>query len=133
MTDEERNMAEIRAVKDTEKAHSVATAWRPVLQAIVRALANGDFALLSPIPRVAPVDPATAKQIEGYLAEYAQSLRELADETWNTSVAQWMGSYWDVLVDLWTVEGVRSDLVLSVRVFEDGEAFRIRVEGVYVP
>jgi len=44
-----------------------------------------------------------------------------------------MGSYWDAIVDLWTAESGKSDLVLTVRVFEEGDGSRFEVNGVYVP
>ena len=47
--------------------------------------------------------------------------------------AQWMGTHWEVLVDLWTKEEGRSDLVLHVKVVEDGASPRFTVHLVYVP
>lgn len=38
-----------------------------------------------------------------------------------------------VLVALWTVESERSDMVLSVRVFEYCDGFRFDIGGIYVP
>ena len=45
-----------------------------------------------------------------------------------------MGTHWDVLVDLWTVEAGESNLVLCVRVFEseDGGCLT-EVDSVRVP
>jgi len=62
-----------------------------------------------------------------------ETLAELPDETWATSVSQWMGTHWEVLVDLWTVESGKSDLVLDARVFEQETGFRIEIHSVYVP
>jgi len=44
-----------------------------------------------------------------------------------------MGTHWEVLVDLWTVESGKSDLVLDARVFEQETGFRIEIHSVYVP
>jgi hypothetical protein len=44
-----------------------------------------------------------------------------------------MRTYWDVLVDLWTVESGRSDLALILRVYESEEEFRFEIESVHVP
>lgn len=74
-----------------------------------------------------------AEHIRSYIAEYGETLTELPEESWETSVAQWMDGHWEVLVDLWTVEAGASDLVLSARVFEEGTGVRIEVHMVYVP
>jgi hypothetical protein len=44
-----------------------------------------------------------------------------------------MDGYWDIVVDLWTAESGKSDLILSVRVFEEGDGYRFDVDGVFVP
>jgi hypothetical protein len=123
-----------RAIKDEDAAHPVASAWRPTLRKIVDAFVRGDYALKKRIPFVAPIPPATARQMKKYVAEYGETLRALPDGTWSTSVAQWMGgTRWEVLVDLWTVESGRSDMVLHVIVSEAKNGFRIKVHLVYVP
>jgi hypothetical protein len=119
------------AVKDLDRAHGIPSAWRPILQAVVKAFAAGDFALKD-CP-VAPVSAATAKRMAANVASYGETLSELPTSTWTTSVSQWMGTHWELLVDLWTVESGASDLVLSVRVFEADGGFRFEVESVHVP
>lgn len=42
-------------------------------------------------------------------------------------------TYWDVLVDVFTVEEGRSDLVLFARVFERGDGYRFEIASVHVP
>jgi hypothetical protein len=120
-------------VKDGEAAHPVATAWREPFRDVVKAFKQGDYALATNVPMVIPVPSATANQIKAYVLDYGETLADLPEETWGTSVAQWMGTHWDVLVDLWTVESGRSDMVMSARVFEVGTSFRIEIELVYVP
>jgi hypothetical protein len=127
------NDAEAPARKDPEREHPVATAWRPVFREVVRAFVAGDFRLGAALARGAEIDDKTAEQVARYVAQYGETLVDLPDETWKSSVAQWTEGYWDVLVDLWTVESGRSDLVLAVRVFEAGEGFRFRIDGVWVP
>lgn len=119
--------------KDPEREHAVATLWRPVFREVVRAFVAGDFRLRTALAQRVEIDDKTAEQAARYVAQYGETLVELPDETWNSSVAQWTEGYWDVLVDLWTVESGRSDLALSVRVFEAGEGFRFRIDGVWVP
>ena len=123
----------VPALKDQNQQQPVASAWRSTLEAIVEAIASGDFALRGGLPGVPALAPATAQQIEDYLADYGETLAELSDATWASSVSLWMGDHWDVLVDLWTEESGESDLAMSIRVFEDGGGFRFEVDGVYVP
>ena len=120
-------------VKDEERAHPIADAWRPQLREIVKALAERDYALARGIRGVEPASKETAEQIRAYIADFGETLADLPDESWNSSVSQWMGTHWDVLVDLWTVESGRSDLVLHMRVFEAKTEFRFEIDSVHVP
>jgi hypothetical protein len=120
-------------VKDKDGAHPIADAWRSQLREIVKAFAEGDYDLSRGIPSVAPVSKATTNQIRAYIADFGEALADLHDETWHSSVSQWMGTHWDVLVDLWTVESGRSDLVLSLRVFEADKGFRFEIDSLHVP
>lgn len=123
----------ISPVKDEEAAHAIATAWRSTLREIANALAEGDYCISRGIPTVAPVSSATAQQIRAYVSAYAETLTELAGDTWSTSIAQWMRTHWEVLVDLSTIECRPSDLVLHVRVFEGPDGFRFEIDSVHVP
>ena len=121
-------------VKDEEAAHPIASVWRPALREVIRALVQGDDdGLVRGLRSVAPISAATIEEIRANVAGYGETLAELPDDTWRTSVSQWMGKHWDVLVDLWTVESGASDLVLSARVFELADGFRVEVDSVYVP
>ncbi len=121
------------ALKDENAAHQVASAWRPTLREIVRAFVQEDYGLEGGVPFVTPISAANVDQMKEYIADYGETLTELPEGAWRSSVSQWMGTHWDVLVDLWTVESGESDMVLSVRVFEAGSGFRIEVDSVYVP
>lgn len=68
-----------------------------------------------------------------YIATFGESLVGVPDESWSSSVAQWMGTYWEVLVDLWTQESGRSDLVLSLSVYEAEGGFRFEIGSLHVP
>jgi len=121
------------ADKDEGAAHPVASCWRATIRELVSALSRGDLSLAG-LPSVVTADRATRDQIKRYLADYGETLVALPDETWTTSVAQWMQTHWDVLVDLWTRESGRSDLVLSLRVFEEETGqYRLEVDSVHVP
>ena len=122
-----------KPVKDEESAHPIATVWRPVLQEIVKQFIAGNYRLEQSVKRVAPTSAAKADQIKNYIADYGETLVELPDTTWSTSISQWMGFHWELLVDLWTLESGRSDLVLSARVYEDRGDFRFEIDSVHVP
>jgi hypothetical protein len=120
-------------VQDEEKAHPVAGAWRPAFHAIVESFVHGDYALSAGVPGVEPVTADTAEQIREFIADYVERLVPLPPETWETSCAQWMGTHWDVIVDLWTESEGRSDMILSARVTELDDEHRISIYLVYVP
>lgn len=123
----------VLAVKDEESERPIPTAWRPAIREIVRAFVNHDYQLRVGISRVAPVSTETAEQIRNYIQHYGETLTELPDETWNSSVCIWMGKRWDVLIDLWTVSEGRSDLVLSLHVSEADGGCTFDIYMVYVP
>lgn len=127
------DLAIVGAVKDNDAAHPVAGEWRPVLSEIVRAFAQGDYALAHAISGVDAIPHKVAEQIRAYIADYGATLVELPSETWESSCAQWMGNHWEVLVDLWTKEDGRSDLVLGLKVTELAGEPRFTVQLVYVP
>jgi hypothetical protein len=120
-------------VKDETTTHPIPSAWRATLRDIVEAFVHGDYALAEGVHFVAPVPLATSEQVRRYIADYGETLVELPDETWETSVSQWMGTHWDVLVDLWTLESGESDMVLNARVFEMENGFQIEIDSVHVP
>jgi hypothetical protein len=104
--------------------------WRQALTRVAEAIASGDFGALSGVPGVEPVSEATAAQINAYVSGYPATLVHLPIESWDTSVCIFNGSEWEVLVDLWTQEEGRSDLVLHAYV---GQGNVVRVHAVYVP
>lgn len=120
-------------LEDEKAAHPVPSAWRGPLREVVEAFVEGDYALNRGVRSVAPVAPNTADQIRRYIAAHGETLSDLPEETWASSVSQWMGTHWDVLVDLWTEESGASDLVLHSRVFESEGGFRIEIDSVHVP
>ncbi len=121
------------ALTDPDAAHPIAGAWRPMLCEVVRCFVQADYRLARGVRGVEAVPAATAEQVRDCLADYGATLVELPDDAWQTSVAQWMGTHWDILVDLWTAEEGRSDLVLGGRVVETGAGPRLTVHMVYVP
>ncbi|WP_116001300.1 DUF7668 domain-containing protein [Roseateles depolymerans] len=121
------------AVKDDSREHPIAGAWRPMLCDIVRCFVEGDYALSKGVDGVDPVSSEKAQHIRDALEDYGATLVELPETTWETSVAQWTGDFWDVFVDLWTAEEGQSDLVLQGRVTESEDGARFSIHLVYVP
>ncbi|MGQ3051668.1 MAG: DUF7668 domain-containing protein [Roseateles sp.] len=123
----------IDVFKDASGPRPVPTVWRETLAAIVHSFRNGDFGLSLRMPNVPTLSESVARQIEENIASYGATLAALPEATWSTSVCQWMGNYWDLLVDLYTEEEGSSDLVLSARVREAGSSFSFEVLGIHVP
>jgi len=119
--------------KDGAAQQPIPVAWRATLRDVVRAFTRGDYGLESGVAGVEPVPAPLAKQFRDYVADYGATLVELPDEAWETSVAQWYDPHWEFLLDLWTAEEGRSDLVLSGRVAEAADAYRFTLHLVYVP
>jgi hypothetical protein len=125
--------SEVPAAKDRGGQHPVASAWRETFQDIVRRFAAGDFELKRRISQVEPVSAEVADQMRSYLQSYGETLAELPEDTWRSSGSQWMDGYWDVLIDLWTLESGESDFALSARVRENGDGILVEIRGLHVP
>ncbi len=125
--------SEVLAVKDEDEQRPIPTAWRPVFREVVKAFAHNDFRLSGGVAGVAPISAKTARQIEEQIKDYGETLIELPEKTWASSVCIWMGKEWEVIIDLWTKREGRSDQVLGARVSESKAGFVVRVDMVYVP
>lgn len=119
--------------KDENNQTPVPSVWRSTFYEIVEALKGGDFRLARRVNGVRPISEDDAARIERNINSYGVTLTSLPDETWNTSACQWMQGYWDVLIDLFTIEEGASDLVLAVRIYEDGETYVFDIQSVHVP
>jgi len=119
-------------LKDEEQEQSVPSEWRLKLRDIAGALKDGNYSLQG-LADVDPLDGDTAARIARNIDAYGCTLSSLSDETWDTSVCQWQLDYWEVLVDLFTIEEGCSDLVLHLNVFERAGGFVFKVHLVYVP
>lgn len=123
------------AIKDEDNAHPIADAWRLTIAAIVHRIAGGDYGLCDGVEDVTMTDRYVAFNAD-YVAHFGETVIDLPLETWTTSIAQWMGDWWDCLIDLYTAESGSSDLVLELRVYEDAErrsGYRFEVGMIYVP
>ncbi|MDP9423294.1 MAG: hypothetical protein M3Q19_10790 [Pseudomonadota bacterium] len=118
--------------KDGEE-HPIPAEFRPMLRQIVDAFAAGDYKLgAHAIDGVEPVDPDTVEIIAHNICAYGDTLVPLNDETWNTSIARWMGGYWHMLIDLSTAGESVSDLVLHADL-HDAPSHRLEIISVHVP
>lgn len=125
--------AVIPVLKDETAQQPVPTAWRETIYLIVKAFVEGNYRPDLHIEGVHRIPEQIAQRIAQSIGSYGAVLKELPVESWDSSVCQWMRGYWDVLIDLFTVEEGRSDLVLSLRVTENGSTFGFEVQSVYVP
>lgn len=126
-------MNEIEVEKNEENELPIPHEWRPIFKAIVDSFVKQDYNLSTPIENVNPVSDDTAKQIKEYIEDYGEALIDLPESTWNSSVYIYYGSYWKVLIDLYTKSEGCSDLVLNAEVRENNNDYVVNVNLVYVP
>lgn len=122
----------ILVLKDENNQCPIPTVWRKAFIDIVDAFKAGDFELHRGIAGVRPISTGDAARIANNIQQYGAQLTSLPEESWQTSVCQWMRNYWDVLIDLFTIEEGASDLVLSARVYEEGSSYVIEIQSVHV-
>lgn len=122
----------VQPEKNDECQQPIPDAWRVTIGHIVEAFKEGDFRLERGIVGVRVLSSQQAERISGNLVAYGGKLCSLPDETWESSVCQWMRGHWDAVIDLYTSEG-ESDLVLSVRVDETEGGYAFCVDSVHVP
>ena len=124
---------QLPVVYDEETAFQVPTVWRETLIRIVEAFKNNDLSAISRIEGVQNIELEYLHEIAENVTDYGETLVSLPDETWETSQALWMGFRWDVIVDLFTEQEGRSDLILFIRVFETNGTFEYSIQDIYVP
>lgn len=120
-----------KVVKDGLNELPVPDRWRPTIAAVVHSLLSGEG--LEALPSVRSISTEDRQWMLENVEDYGETLAELPPEAWRSSVYQWMDGYWEVLVDLFTVEEGASDLVLFVRVYEQGDAYTFEVTSLHVP
>jgi len=111
----------------------IANVWRSTFSDIVDSFVRMDYSLSHGIEGVSAISNETALHIKEYIQDYGEKLVQLPDETWGSSISIWMGSHWDVVIDLWTAGEGRSDLVLGAQVSEKDSRYIIDIGMVYVP
>lgn len=122
-------MAIIPVEKDLENQKPIPTSWRDTIVSIVEAIKLSDYVQLNAVFSVSKED---FDRIQENVEEYGEDLDSLPEATWNTSACQWVEDYWDVIVDLYTIDEGESDLSLSLRVFEENKGFKFLISSVHV-
>lgn len=128
--------ATMRPSKDAVQERPIPDVWRPTLTALVASLSQQDgIPLGEDVPGVTPAAADLSVACREAVRTYGDvTLLPLPASVWDTSICLWQGTHWQCLVDLWTEEEGRSDLVLDVDVVEHGEDdYRFSVNLVYVP
>lgn len=121
-------------LKDVDNEQPIPELWRYTFNRIVDALKNEDLIALHLIPNLNPVSREDFQRIQSNIHAYGTHLASLPEQTWSSSVCLYMGSnIWDVLIDLYTCEEGRSDLVLLARVSEYDGQFSFEIYDVHVP
>lgn len=118
--------------KNADEELPIPIVWRSTLCEIVDAFKAGDFQIKS-IQNVEPLNRENAEIIDESIKYYGDTLISLSDKTWETSIYRWMLYYWEVMVDLFTLNEGGSDLVLFVNVFEKENGYKFQVRSVHVP
>jgi hypothetical protein len=126
-------MGETPLEKDNQNERAIPMVWRPMFVLIVEALVERNFQLRGLADYVRPLDSSTADINRQNIDECPDKLVPLSERSWETSTHLWMGTHWDVLIDLSVGDGETGDLVLYAKVLEDGKGFVFEPGLVYVP
>ncbi|WP_247687032.1 DUF7668 domain-containing protein [Pseudoalteromonas luteoviolacea] len=123
----------VSVVKDEYHQQKIPSIWRKTFEQIIESFVNQDYNLNEAIDSVGSISDSLASYIKENIEEFDETLVSLPQETWDTSVCQWMESYWEVLIDLYTLESGLCDLVLSIRVYERSESYYFEVQSLHIP
>ena len=126
-------ISNIKVLKNEDREIPVPELWRDTFKNIIDAFIDNDFKLEIKIEGVSPITVDNAKLISNNIEEYNCQLVSLPESTWNSSICLWMNGYWQVLVDLYTKEEGRSDLAMTVYVYEESSSFSFDIQSVHVP
>jgi hypothetical protein len=101
---------------------------------MVEAFKDKDFERLNTLPSVQCIDVAYAAEIAENIDAYGAHLMSLAEEAWHTSVCLYMeNESWQAIIDLFTVEEGRSDLILDLFIVKKEDQFIFQINNIYVP
>ena len=119
---------------DSEFQSPIPNIWRDCIIQIIEAFKDKDFGRLNTLPSVQCIDLAYASEIAENIDAYGAHLISLAEESWNTSVCIYMeNESWKAIIDLFTVEEGRSDLIIDLFIFKKENQFIFQINNIYVP
>ena len=118
---------------DSEFQSPIPSIWRDCIIQIVEAFKDKDFGRLNTLPSVQCIDLAYAEEIAENIDAYGAHLISLAEESWHTSVCIYMeNESWKAIIDLFTVEEGRSDLILDLFIVKKENQFIFQINNIYV-
>ncbi|OTG97337.1 hypothetical protein B9T24_04245 [Acinetobacter sp. ANC 4654] len=119
---------------DSEFQSPIPSIWKDCIIQIVEAFKDKDLARLNTLPSVQRIDLAYASKIAENIDAYGAHLMSLAEESWHTSVCIYMeNESWKAIIDLFTVEEGRSDLIIDLFIFKKENQFIFQINNIYVP
>ena len=119
---------------DSEFQSPIPNIWRDCIIQIIEAFKDKDFGRLNTLPSVQCIDLAYASEIAENIDAYGAHLISLAEESWHTSVCIYMeNESWKAIIDLFTVEEGRSDLIIDLFIFKKENQFIFQINNIYVP
>jgi hypothetical protein len=119
--------------KNEEIEQSVPVEWQPIIIEIVKDIRGRCLAPRKFLESEIDVDSRDIDFIYQSLDAYGDPLINVPKDGWETSICRWMGGYWHLMIDLFTVEEGASDLVLFVDVYEHGSSKCFKIQSVHVP
>lgn len=121
----------IRASRHGTGDRAMSSAWpfETDVRQVVTFLAQTDY---SAIERLSGGVRMSSADLEEVVRQYGRTIvMPPMNAKWDV-VAHDDGTGWSVVVPMWTVEEGRSDLSLSLLVYNNGQNFRIEVEDLHV-
>ena len=119
---------------DSQLQSLIPNIWRSTIVQIIEAFKDKDFARLNTIPNVEFIDVEYAAEITKNIDHYGAHLISLPKESWNSSVCLYMEDHrWDAIIDLFTEEEGRSDLIIDLRIYMRNDHYLYEIIDIYVP
>lgn len=119
--------------KNEEIEQPVPVEWRGILTDVVEDIRGRKLKPKSGSGLEISVESDEIELIYESVDSYGDPLVSLPEKAWQTSVCRWMGSYWHLLIDLFTQDEGLSDLVLFVDVYERSNSPCFKIQAVHVP
>ena len=123
----------VPAIMDGSQERPIPTAWRSTFRDVINCIAAGNREILNANTAIIKVTTEDWSRFQDNIQAYGATLAPLSEETWKTSSCIWYGTYWGALIDLWTREEGRSDLVLDARITPIVTGILIEIHLIYVP